>query len=138
MILFKYVNHIHFHHQSLYLLFKGLKSTRLVIACVSDEYTQSEVCRNEFLFAKNTLRLPVVLGIFGSGDKWRITEVGMCSLTCPQVNFQFENPTAFEDIYNLIQGHLPKRPSTAKEALLNAPATAGAEENTTAAYQVSI
>jgi len=120
------------------LLFKGLKTTKLVIACVSDEYTQSEVCRNEFLFAKNTLRLPVILGIFGSGDKWRITEVGMCSLTCPQINFQFENPTAFEDIYNLIQTHLPKRPSTAEEVSSKVVTTAGTEEITTAAYQVFI
>jgi len=79
------------------------------------------------------------LAIFGSGDKWRVTEVGMCSLSCPQVNFQFENPTAFEDIYNFIQTHLPKRPSTAKEMASNlATAAPGTEETTTAAYQVSI
>ncbi|CAF3553209.1 unnamed protein product [Rotaria sordida] len=113
----------------------GLKNTKLVIACVSDEYTQSEVCRNEFLFAKNTLRLPVVLAIFGSGDKWRTTEVGMCSLTCPQVNFQFENPTAFEDIYNNIQSNLPKRPTSAKETSSNVMGKPGTEETTTAAYQ---
>ncbi|CAF2785557.1 unnamed protein product [Rotaria sp. Silwood2] len=113
----------------------GLKNTKLVIACVSDEYTQSEVCRNEFLFAKNTLRLPVVLAIFGIGDKWRTTEVGMCSLACSQVNFQFENPTAFEDIYNQIQSNLPKRPTSAKETSLNVIAKPGAEEITTAAYQ---
>ncbi|CAF5191690.1 unnamed protein product, partial [Rotaria magnacalcarata] len=113
----------------------GLKNTKVVIACVSDEYTLSEICRNEFLFAKNTLRLPVVLGIFGMGDKWRTTEVGMCSLTCPQVNFQFENPAAFEDIYETIQSNLPKRPSSAKEIALNAIKTTAAEEKTTAAYQ---
>lgn len=115
---------------------QGLKSTKLVIACVSDEYTQSEVCRNEFLFAKNTLRLPVILAIFGGSDKWRVTEVGMCGLTCPQVNFQYENPPAFEDITHLLQTHLPKRPSTPKQTsstLLAAPAT---EQTTTAAYQV--
>ncbi len=78
------------------------------------------------------------MAIFGGGDKWRVTEVGMCSLSCPQVNFQFENPTAFEDIYNLIQTHLPKRPSTAKEAASNLATTPGTEETTTAAYQVSI
>ncbi|CAF5140530.1 unnamed protein product, partial [Rotaria sp. Silwood1] len=113
----------------------GLKNTKLVIACVSDEYTQSEVCRNEFLFAKNTLRLPVVLGIFGIGDKWRTTEVGMCSLTCPQVNFQFENPSAFEDIYNHIHSNLPKRLASAKDTSVNAITKPGTEETTTAAYQ---
>ncbi len=117
---------------------KGLKSTKLVIACVSDEYTQSEVCRNEFLFAKNTLRLPVILAVFGSGDKWRTTEVGMCSLNCAQVNFQFENPIAFEEIYGLIQSNLPKGVRSNREALSNANMTSETEEKTSAAYQVSI
>lgn len=107
-----------------------------MIACVSDEYTQSEICRSEFLFAKNTLRLPVILAIFGGSDKWRVTEVGMCSLTCPQVNFQYENPTAFEDIYNLLQSHLPKRPTTPKQASTNLLTTSATEQTTTAAYQV--
>jgi hypothetical protein len=120
------------------LFFKGLKNTKLVIACVSDEYTQSEVCRNEFLFAKNTLRLPVILAVFGSGDKWRTTEVGMCSLNCSQVNFQFENPIAFEEIYGLIQSNLPKIVRSNREALSNANTTSETEEKTSAAYQVSI
>ena len=137
MISFWYDNSICFHRSlRFFILFKGLKATKLVIACVSDEYTVSEVCRNEFLFAKNTLRLPVILAIFGNGDKWRTTEVGMCSLTCPQVNFQFENPPAFEDIYNYIQSNMPKRPSSAKEASSNVITTSGSEEKTTAAYQV--
>lgn len=105
---------------------------------MSDEYTQSEVCRNEFLFAKNTLKLPVILATFGMGDKWRTTEVGMCSLTCPQINFQFENPTAFEDIYNIIQTTLPKRPTSAKETSANLMKKPGVEEKTTAAYQVGV
>ncbi len=120
------------------MFFKGLKNTKLVIACVSDEYTQSEVCRNEFLFAKNTLRLPVILAVFGSGDKWRTTEVGMCSLNCSQVNFQFENPIAFEEIYGLIQSNLPKIVRSNREALSNANTTSETEEKTSAAYQVSI
>lgn len=109
-----------------------------MIACVSDEYTQSEVCRNEFLFAKNTLRLPVILAVFGAGDKWRTTEVGMCSLACPQINFQFENPTAFEDIFVIIQNNLPKRPLSAAETPSNTISKPGTEEKTTAAYQVRI
>lgn len=117
-------------------LFQGLKNTKVVVACVSKEYTQSEICRNEFLFAKNTLRLPVVLAIFGNGDEWRMTEVGMCGLTCSQVNFQFENPTAFEDIYNCIRTRLPKRPSSAKDTDPSIAVHPGAEEKTTAAYQV--
>ncbi len=135
MILFKYDNHI-LSYQNSSRLYKGLKTTKLVIACVSDEYTQSEVCRNEFLFAKNTLRLPVILAIFGNGDKWRVTEVGMCSLTCPQVNFQYENPSAFEDIYSLLQSNLPKRPISAKERSSNIKTTSATEQTTTAAYQV--
>ncbi|CAF1146931.1 unnamed protein product [Adineta ricciae] len=117
----------------LHEIVQGLKNTRLVIACVSDEYTQSEVCRNEFLFAKNTLRLPVILAVFGNGDKWRTTEVGMCSLTCQQINFQFENPTAFEDIFVLIQNDLPKRNTSMKD-VSNAKSTAETAQKTTEAY----
>ena len=113
-----------------------MKNTKVVVACVSDEYTQSEVCRNEFLFAKNTLRLPVILAVFGLGDKWRTTEVGMCSLNCLQMNFQFENPVAFEDIYKCIQKSLPKRAISARESSLKKITKPGAEEKTTAAYQV--
>lgn len=108
----------------------------MVIACVSNEYTRSEICRNEFLFAKNTLRLPVILAIFGNGDEWRLTEVGMCGLACPQVNFQFENPNAFEMVFNLIHGHLPTRPSSAKKTAPDVVTKPGAEQKTTAAYQV--
>lgn len=60
----------------------------------------------------------------------------MCSLTCPQINFQFENPIAFEDIYSLIQVNLPKRPTTAQDASSKAMIASDTEEETTAAYQV--
>ncbi len=76
------------------------------------------------------------MAIFGNGDKWRVTEVGMCSLNCAQVNFQYENPTAFEDIYSLLQRSLPKRPSSAKEKSTNINTKSATEQSTTAAYQV--
>jgi hypothetical protein len=78
----------------------------------------------------------VILATFGSGDKWRTTEVGMCSLTCPQVNFQFENPSAFEDIFKHIEQKIPKRSSTEREIASNVTTTPGTEEKTTEAYQV--
>ena len=106
------------------------------MACVSDEYTQSDVCRNEFLFAKNTLRLPVILAIVGSGDQWRQTEVGMCSLACTQVNFQLENPAAFEDVYNNIKSKLPKQTTSTRERIADVATAPAAEKKTTAAYQV--
>ena len=108
-----------------------------MVACVSNEYTKSEICRSEFLFAKNTLRLPVILAIFGSGDEWRMTEVGMCGLTCPQVNFQFENPSAFEDTFTCIESRLPKRPTSARKDVPDVVSKPGTSEKTTAAYQVS-
>jgi len=77
----------------------------------------------------------VILAICGAGEKWRVTEVGMCSLTCQQVNFQFENPTAFEDIYNLVRKQLSLRPKSVREPAANAMGTS-AEQTTTAAYQV--
>ncbi|CAF4576251.1 unnamed protein product, partial [Didymodactylos carnosus] len=111
------------------------KNTKVFIACVSDEYTESDTCKNEFLFAKNTLRLPVILAVFGLGDKWRTTEVGMCSCKCDQINFQYENPTAFEDIYKFVDINLPKRQSSAVTKILTSTNKADieAEENTTTA-----
>ena len=106
------------------------------MACVSDEYTQSDVCRNEFLFAKNTLRLPVMLAIVGNGDQWRQTEVGMCSQGCPQVNFQLENPAGFEDVYTNIRNKLPKQSTLSREKIADTATVPAAEKKTTAAYQV--
>ena len=78
----------------------------------------------------------MILAIFGNGDEWRMTEVGMCGLTCQQVNFQYENPNAFEMVYSHIHSQLPKRPVSTKKTAAEVTTKPGVEQKTTAAYQV--
>ena len=55
---------------------QGLKSAKLIIPCISDEYSKSQNCRMEFQFALKSLYKPVVPVIVGSGDSWRSSVVG--------------------------------------------------------------
>lgn len=54
---------------------EGLLSARLVVVCVSDEYANSATCRMEFRYAANTLKLPIILAVVGTGNNWRASEV---------------------------------------------------------------
>jgi len=65
----------------------GLKSTKLVVACVSEEYANSENCNMELTHAVKNLRLPVVVCIVGASGKlgWYHTPVGMLVTHCPHV-----------------------------------------------------
>jgi hypothetical protein len=56
---------------------QGLKSTKVVVVCVSDEYALSENCRTEIQFAIKSLKKPVIPVIVGSGSTWQQTVVGM-------------------------------------------------------------
>ena len=56
----------------------GLNSSRCVIICISDEYSQSANCRMECRFALKALGKPVILAIVGGhSETWKCTEVGM-------------------------------------------------------------
>ena len=67
---------------------EGLVNAKVVLVCVSDEYAASSNCAVEFRFVANTLKLPVVLAVVGSGSRWRATEVregeggGICVTCC--------------------------------------------------------
>ena len=52
----------------------GIKQSKVVVACVSDEYALSSNCQLEFRFA-HKMRKPVVLAVVGTGFKWESTEV---------------------------------------------------------------
>uniref|UniRef100_A0A7S4L190 TIR domain-containing protein n=1 Tax=Paramoeba aestuarina TaxID=180227 RepID=A0A7S4L190_9EUKA len=54
----------------------GLVKSRVVIACISDEYAKSENCCLEFEFAVKTMRIPVVPVIVGTGYEWKQTKIG--------------------------------------------------------------
>ncbi|CAD5126323.1 unnamed protein product [Dimorphilus gyrociliatus] len=55
---------------------QGLKKSKNMVACVSDEYVASRNCQMEFRFAAITLRLPIILAIAGTGRKWFQSEIG--------------------------------------------------------------
>jgi len=54
---------------------EGLLSAKVVVVCVSDEYAASATCQVEFRYAANTLGLPMILAVVGTGSKWRASEV---------------------------------------------------------------
>ena len=56
---------------------KGLLRTRVVLACVSDEYSQSENCRMELQYACKSLKLRIVPVVVGQGDGWPRSVVGL-------------------------------------------------------------
>lgn len=54
----------------------AMKKAKVFVACISDEYTQNQMCRMEFQFAKSTLKKPVVPLVFGNGCDWQLSVVG--------------------------------------------------------------
>jgi hypothetical protein len=59
---------------------EGLRDAKLMIACVSDEYADSYNCQMEFRFAAKALNLPIIIAVYGTGHRWRSSEVGgICS-----------------------------------------------------------
>ena len=82
---------------------EGIRNAKLMIACISNEYSRSESCMKEFRFASN-LKIPILMCTFGSANtkcEWRNTELGIIScLMTKEINFQLENPTAFQDVLN--------------------------------------
>lgn len=54
---------------------EGLLSAKVVVVCMSDEYANSPTCQIEFRYAANTLKLPIIVCVVGTGDAWRATEV---------------------------------------------------------------
>ena len=77
-----------------------------MIACISNEYAQSENCMKEFRFASN-LKVPIIICTFGSArrkSEWKNTELGIIScLNNKEINFQLENKSAFIDLLNEIK-----------------------------------
>lgn len=55
----------------------ALKETKMVVACVSDQYANSVNCRMEFQFAFRSLQRPVLPLVVGTGSEWNKTVVGI-------------------------------------------------------------
>lgn len=84
----------------------GIRNSKALIACVSNEYAQSENCMKEFRFASN-LKIPIIICTYGSPNvkcTWRSTELGIIScLITKEINFQLENKNAYQDLINEIK-----------------------------------
>ena len=70
---------------------KGMNSAKVIVACVSDEYVQSQNCKQEFRFAHISLKIPIVKAIVGLGNEWKKNEIAFLGSTYPEVNFQNES-----------------------------------------------
>ncbi len=70
---------------------KGLNLAKLVVACFSDEYVESQNCILEFKFAHVSLKIPIIKVIVGKGNEWRRHELAFLSGIYPEFNLQTEN-----------------------------------------------
>lgn len=79
----------------------GIRNCSVVIACISNEYAASENCMKEFRFSSN-LKMPIIMCTFGSANtksEWKNSELGIIScLNTKEINFQLENPTAYQSL----------------------------------------
>ena len=84
----------------------GIRNCKCVIACISNEYAQSDNCMKEFRFASN-IKMPIVMCLFGSASveaEWKNSELGIIScLNTREINFQLENPDAYKSVLNEIK-----------------------------------
>ena len=54
----------------------GLNHCKLLVACVSDDYLNSDSCKKELRFGVNILQLPTIIAMVGTGNAWESKEVG--------------------------------------------------------------
>lgn len=67
-----------------------INTSKVFVACLSDEYVKDEICRQEFQYAKKTARKPVIPVVVGSGSfEWMMTVVGL--LIAGEVYIHFSN-----------------------------------------------
>ncbi|XP_062596866.1 uncharacterized protein LOC134258357 [Saccostrea cucullata] len=94
---------------------KGLLESRVVVACVSDDYVESPSCCKEFRYACTVLNLPIVICVVGTGHKWRRSEVAMLSVNYPVVSFQLESDEAHPKLLQLVEETLASSNQDNKE-----------------------
>ncbi|KAK3765970.1 hypothetical protein RRG08_002213 [Elysia crispata] len=94
---------------------EGLINCHVVVICISDQYAASDNCAMEFRYAANSLKLPIVLAVVGTGNKWRASELGIMSLSYPLVSFQEKSSSSMEKLLNLVRNHIPKESDNKKK-----------------------
>ncbi|KAJ3333823.1 hypothetical protein HDU76_002929 [Blyttiomyces sp. JEL0837] len=91
-------------------LARGMMTSNVFIAFVSDEYAASKNCIRELNFAVNVLKIPFVTVVIGEGDGWRKTRVGL--LTGDQVYIVAQDPSEIEQKLETLVSSLVKIGST--------------------------
>lgn len=89
----------------------GLQNCKVIVACVSDEYVESDACMMELRFAVCNMDLPLVVVVVGTGDKWKRSEVSLLMRRSDKgankVYMQKENPEGFEALHKFVVDVLP-------------------------------
>ncbi|XP_013414940.1 uncharacterized protein LOC106176900 [Lingula anatina] len=112
---------------------EGLKNTKVVVACVSDEYALSANCQMEFRFAHVALRKPIILAVVGTGFQWAATEVGMLSLGYHKFNFQAPSETSHDQLLSAVREQI--QATKAEEAVSHVPTSSKTSANPSSAFQ---
>ncbi|XP_069138297.1 uncharacterized protein [Argopecten irradians] len=109
------VEQINVNDQLFYRLFKGLSESRIMVAFVSDEYALSENCCKEIRFAVQ-LKVPVIVAVVGTGNAWKVSEVGFHANAYPTVDFQEKSDVSHKKLLSLVKQHmLPESQKDAEE-----------------------
>jgi hypothetical protein len=87
---------------------KGLNEASVMVACISDEYCVSENCLLEFRFAHSSLRKPIVKAIVGTGNEWKKHEISFLSGSYTEINFQYENLNAYDQLLEWVKNEIGK------------------------------
>ena len=108
---------------------EALRSSKLFLACVSDEYLASNNCMLEYRFAVGVLKLPLLIASVGSGHRWQQSEIAMLALRAPRIDLQTNTDNGeMAQLLLRVKEHLgpveekalspdrpPSRPRTVKE-----------------------
>ncbi|KAK3588393.1 hypothetical protein CHS0354_028970 [Potamilus streckersoni] len=84
----------------------GLRKSKVLLACISDEYAKSENSMMEFRFGVLNLKLPIVVVVVGKGNQWREMELAMLLMkkaNVYEVNLQNEDSNGLSNVYQSVR-----------------------------------
>ncbi|CAH1772675.1 unnamed protein product [Owenia fusiformis] len=83
----------------------GLRHSKVVVVCVSEQYADSTNCMMELRFAACALNKPIIVAIVGNSNNWRYTEAAMLTGRgkSDEINFQEKSETAFDKLLEKVK-----------------------------------
>ncbi|KAK3777048.1 hypothetical protein RRG08_008898 [Elysia crispata] len=89
---------------------EGIRNSKVLVACISDEYAVSDNCMMELRFGILTMNLPTVVVIVGTGNEWKQSEVGILiqRSKASKVYFQKENSESYDILEAFVRERLPE------------------------------